>query len=159
MNTSTSAGRRGVAHSLIAPIFSSIDCVSAAKEKAMPTIMISVLPDGVPVDTMEESDDGAQCPLATVDSDVNNENREMAVEVASYRDPAEDGGFRLTEVCGNCSAYNQTEEVLDCIGDDSGQVGYCQLLKFCCSAEYTCDKWAEGGPITSESQEEYKDNL
>ena len=124
----------------------------------MPTIMISILPDGVPVDKMED-DEGSQCPIATVDSDVNNENREIAVETADYRDPADDGGFRLTEVCGNCAAYNQTEEILDCIGDDSGQVGYCQLLKFCCSTEYTCSKWVEGGPITSNLQEEYKDNL
>ncbi len=25
--------------------------------------------------------------------------------------------------------------------------------------ENVCDSWAEGGPITSESQEEYRDNL
>ena len=125
----------------------------------MPTIMISILPDGVPVDSIEENEEGSQCPLPTVDGDVNNENREAAIEVANYRDPADGGAFRLTEVCGNCAAYNQTDEILDCIGTDSGQAGYCQLLKFVCSTEFTCDKWAEGGPITSEQQEEYKDYL
>ena len=124
----------------------------------MPTIMISILPDGVPVDSMEETEDGHSCPLPTQDADVNNENREVAIETANYRDPETAGG-NLSEVCGNCAAYNQTEDILECIGDDSGQVGYCQLLKFCCSVEYTCDKWAEGGPITSDMQEEYKDNL
>lgn len=114
----------------------------------MPVITISILPDGIPMDKMSD-DEGSQCPIATVDSDVNNENREAAIETAGYHDPADSGAFRLTEVCGNCAAYNQTEEILECIGDDSGQVGYCQLLKFCCSAEFTCNKWAEGGPITS----------
>jgi hypothetical protein len=121
--------------------------------------MISLIAGETPVDEYEESEDGMQCPLPTVDADVNNENREAAVEEASYRDPADDGGFVLTDVCGNCSAYNQTEDILECIGDDSGQVGYCQLLKFCCSAEYTCDKWVEGGPITSDSQGDYRDIL
>jgi hypothetical protein len=55
--------------------------------------------------------------------------------------------------------YNQTEDMLECIGDDSGDVGYCQRLKFCCSSENTCSEWVEGGPITSDLQEEYKDNL
>ena len=113
----------------------------------MPTITISILPDGIPVDKMEEDDNGSSCPLATQDSDANNDAREVAVEESGYRDPEEEGG-NLSEVCGNCAAYNQTEEILDCIGDNSGQVGYCQMLKFCCSTEYTCDKWVEGGPIT-----------
>lgn len=125
----------------------------------MTTIMISLIAGETPVDEYEESEGGMQCPLPTVDADVNNENREAAVEEANYRDPADDGGFVLTDVCGNCSAYNQTEDILECIGDDSGQVGYCQLLKFCCSAEYTCDKWVEGGPITSDSQGDYRDIL
>jgi hypothetical protein len=121
--------------------------------------MISLIAGETPVDEYEESEDGMQCPLPTIDADVNNENRETAVEESGYRDPANDGGFLLTDVCGNCSAYNQTEDILECIGDDSGQVGYCQLLKFCCSAEYTCDKWVEGGPITSDSQGDYRDIL
>ena len=28
----------------------------------MPTIMISILPDGIPVDKMEENDNGSNCP-------------------------------------------------------------------------------------------------
>lgn len=125
----------------------------------MPTIMISVMSEGVPVDSMAETEEGNSCPLPTQDPDLNNKNREVAIEEANYRDPSNDGGFVLSEACGNCSAYNQTEEILDCIGDNSGQVGYCQLLKFSCSAEFVCDKWAEGGPITSDLQEDYKDNL
>jgi len=55
--------------------------------------------------------------------------------------------------------YNQTEEMLECLGDESGNTGYCQLLKFACKSENTCDEWVEGGPITSESQETYRDIL
>ena len=55
--------------------------------------------------------------------------------------------------------YNQTDDILECIGDESGNTGYCQMLKFVCMNENTCDEWAEGGPITSDLQEEYKDNL
>ena len=124
----------------------------------MPSITIT-FGEMTPVDKYEETEDGLSCPLATKDSDLNNKNREEAIEVADYRDPLESGASRLSDVCGNCAAYNQTEEILDCIGDDSGQVGYCQLLKFCCSAEYTCDKWVEGGPITSDLENDYGEYL
>ena len=124
----------------------------------MPSITIT-FGEMTPVDKYEETEDGLNCPLATKDSDLNNKNREEAIEVADYRDPSESGAFRLSDVCGNCAAYNQTEQILDCIGDDSGQVGYCQLLKFCCSAEYTCDKWVEGGPITSDLENDYGEYL
>jgi len=123
----------------------------------MATIMIRVISEeGVPVDKMDEEN---SCPLPTQDADLNAENKEIAIEEHAYRDPAEDGGFRLTEVCGNCGAYNQTEDMLECIGDESGDLGYCQLLKFVCEKAYTCNKWVEGGPITSNVDADYKDNM
>ncbi len=125
----------------------------------MPTIQISILPDLVPVDQYDDDDNGNKCPLPTQDEDLNAKNREMAIESADYRDPADGGAFRATEVCGNCKAYNQTEEILECIGDDSGEVGYCQIYKFLCSDDYVCDDWVEGGPMTSESQETYRENM
>ena len=48
--------------------------------------------------------------------------------------------------------------MLECIGDDSGDVGYCQLLKFVCMNE----KFVIHGLKVvrlPESQEEYRDNL
>ena len=126
----------------------------------MPTIQISILPDLVPVDKyMDDDDDGKSCPLPTKDSELNEENKEAAIENASYRDPADGGAFRLSDVCGNCKAYNQTENILECIGDESGDLGYCQIHKFVCEATYTCDDWVEGGPMTSEVQETYRDNM
>ncbi len=120
----------------------------------MTTIMISILPDGMPVDKMEESDDGHACPIPTQDPDANMENKDMAEYEHNYT-----AAQLEDECCGTCSNFNQTSEMMDCIGDDTGDLGYCQSLKFVCSAENVCDIWAIGGPITSESQEEYKDIL
>lgn len=125
----------------------------------MPTIQISILPDLVPVDQYGEDDEGSNCPLPTRDADLNETNKEQAIDAADYRDPAEDAGSAVAGVCGNCKAYNQTDEMLDCIGDDSGKLGYCQLYKFVCAADHTCDDWVKGGPMTSENQQSYRDNL
>lgn len=125
----------------------------------MPTIMISILPDGIPVDKMEEDDNGNSCPLPTQDYELNDMNRQVAIDEYGYREPNISVAFRNDECCGTCGMYNQTEDMQECIGDESGETGYCQLLKFVCNSENTCDEWAEGGPITSDLQEEYKDNL
>lgn len=124
----------------------------------MPTIMISILPDGaIPVDKMSDDDNGNNCPLPTQDDDLNAENREIAVDEANYREPNTGSAFRSDQVCGTCSAYNQTEDILECIGDESRNTGYCQIWKFVCESDNTCDSWSEGGPMTSDKQAEYKD--
>jgi len=125
----------------------------------MTTFMITILPDGMPVDKMEENEEGKSCPLPTQDPELNAENRQMAIDEHNYRGPNEGSAFRLTEVCGNCGMYNQTEDMLDCLGDESGETGYCQMLKFACMRDNTCDEWVEGGPITSDMQDEYSDYL
>lgn len=124
----------------------------------MPAITI-VFGEMTPVDKMEEREDGKSCPMPTQDADLNASNKEKAVATANYHDPSMDGGFRLSDVCGNCAAYNQTEDILECIGDESGDLGYCQLLKFVCSSDHTCDKWVTGGPITSEIEDDYNEIL
>ena len=126
----------------------------------MPTIMISILPDGaIPVDKMSDGDNGNSCPLPTQDAELNAENREIAVDEAHYREPNSSAAFRADQVCGSCAAYNQTEDMLECIGDESRNTGYCQIWKFVCESDNTCDSWAEGGPITSDKQTNYKDIL
>lgn len=125
----------------------------------MPSIMISIIPDGIEVDKMQETEEGHVCPLPTQDEELNAENREMAIEEHNYREPNTGISFRSDQVCGTCAMYNQTEEMLECLGDESGNTGYCQSLKFACMSDHTCDIWAEGGPITSKLQEEYRDNL
>ena len=108
---------------------------------------ITITMGGMPVDKMEESEEGKNCPIATKDAEVNEENKQVAVEEANYRDPQDDGGFKLSDVCGNCVAFNQTHDIMECMGNNPN-LGYCQMYKFMCSAEHTCDSWAEGGPIT-----------
>jgi hypothetical protein len=126
----------------------------------MPIITISILPDGaIPVDKMSDDGDGEKCPLPTQDDELNAENRDIAVDEANYREPNTGSAFRSDQVCGSCSAYNQTEDMLDCIDDKSGNTGYCQIWKFVCMSENVCDSWAEGGPITSDKQADYKDIL
>lgn len=124
----------------------------------MPTIVIKILPDEeMKVDKYGADEEGNSCPLPTQDPEMNAENREEAVQYANYREPEGGGAFRQDEVCGSCGAYNQTEDMLECIGDESGNTGYCQKWKFVCEASYTCDSWVKGGPITSKMQETYNE--
>lgn len=118
----------------------------------MATIVLQILSSGTPVDEMEKDSSGRACPLATRDDELNMRNKQKAVDEAAYRDAESPASFRADEVCGNCGAYNQTEEMLECIGedDDDPRLGYCQIFKFVCEAAYTCDKWVSGGPITNE---------
>jgi hypothetical protein len=125
----------------------------------MVNIMISILPDGMPVDTMQDDDEGNTCPLPTQDEDLNAENKMIAMDEYGYREPNNSVAFRNDQSCGSCGMYNQTSDMQNCINDDSGETGYCQLLKFVCNNENTCNEWVEGGPITSDTQEDYKDNL
>lgn len=121
-------------------------------------IEIKLLPDEeMEVDKMEQKEGGSMCPLATMDPEVNDENREEAVEYANYREPEPGGAFRQDQVCGSCGAYNQTEDMMECIGDETGNTGYCQKWKFVCESGYTCDSWVKGGPITSTKQARYKE--
>lgn len=124
----------------------------------MATLVLQILSEGTPVDKREEDEEGRSCPMPTRDPELNSENKQRAVSEASYRDPADSGAFRADEVCGNCGAFDQTEDMLECIGDTSGEKGYCQLFRFVCSADHTCDRWVSGGPITDDSFD-YGDNL
>jgi hypothetical protein len=109
---------------------------------------------GMEVDKMEENDEGMKCPVATQDSEVNEENKEEAIEEANYRDTK----GAVDEVCGNCVAFNQTSHMMECMGGNP-DLGYCQMFKFMCNAEHTCDSWAEGGPITDADNGSERDIL
>ena len=62
--------------------------------------------------------------------------------------------------CGNCAAFNQSEEILKRIADNLGPagekivdiagLGFCEMFHFKCAAERTCDAWLVNGPITEE---------
>lgn len=118
------------------------------------------------------------CPPATLDIPLNIENRQKCIDQANYGplDPnlpnedywkakADRFNTRPEEakkaLCGNCSFFVKTKEVLDCIaqglGDvgvdpydsiKAGDLGYCEAYDFKCAASRTCDAWVVGGPIT-----------
>ncbi len=93
--------------------------------------------EGIPVDKMEEA-----CPIATQDVETNEENQRYAIKDYQYGSAVNE-----EETCGTCSAFNITPEMQDCMEDETGEVGYCQLLKFMCSASNSCSAFASGGPI------------
>lgn len=93
--------------------------------------------EGIPVDDMKDA-----CPIATQDVDTNEENQRYAIKDHQYG-PA----INPEESCKVCAAFNISPEMQQCMKDESGEVGYCQMLKFMCSASNSCSDFAPGGPI------------
>ena len=125
-----------------------------------------------------------QCPIETTDALANLKNRNWAFANVGYgpanpeldnsafwNDKANEWQTDIKQArsmrCGNCSAFIQTPEMLQCIHDgidsdkegyaqlvmDSAKLGYCELFDFKCAADRTCSAWLVGGPITSSNQE------
>lgn len=114
---------------------------------------------------------------AIEDVHVNLENRNHAFEEYGYgplnpKEPSDDFWKQKAKVfnttpeeakksrCGNCAAFNQSKEVMKRIADGLGPVGnivaekadlgFCEMFKFKCAAERTCDAWLVNGPINEE---------
>lgn len=126
------------------------------------------------------------CPPATQSIDLNLKNRKKAIDEYMYgpMDPNEPNEEYWAKVaaewnmddpedaksarCGNCAAFDITDEVQDCIARgigaepgsdpmdtiDAGTLGYCKFLKFKCAAKRTCTAWVEGGPIREQQLDE-----
>ena len=126
----------------------------------------------------------ATCPTATQDVRVNLANRSKAIKDAMYGplNPSEPNEDYWSEIasewdvpveeakkqrCGNCAAFIQTPEMLECIegglkvgGEgrqamdtvDAGDLGYCEAFDFKCASARTCRAWISGGPITEEKK-------
>ena len=120
-----------------------------------------------------------ECPISTKDIKLNLKNRDWAFKNVGYGpanpegDDLEFWGKRADEwntsvdqakemKCGNCAAFIQTPEMMDCIvlglGEgtkddeyyaivDAADLGYCELFEFKCAADRTCSAWLVGGPI------------
>lgn len=122
-----------------------------------------------------------KCPIVTHDIELNLENRDWAFKNVGYgpvNPEIEDKVFWAKRAdewattpeiakqsrCGNCSAFIQTPEMMDCIvsgiqGEESNdetyanevvnaaELGYCELFEFKCAADRTCSAWLVGGPI------------
>lgn len=123
----------------------------------------------------EEYVDG--CPIATQDIKENLKNRAIAINAANYgpmnpelpndefwQAKADLFNTSIDEAktarCGNCAAFIQTKDMIDCIAGglggegisydvvDAANLGYCEIFDFKCAGERTCDAWVVGGPIT-----------
>lgn len=115
---------------------------------------------------------------AIEDVHVNLENRNHAFEEYGYgplnpKEPSEDFWKEKAKVfnttveeakksrCGNCAAFNQSKEIMKRIADGLGpagkvvaekaDLGFCEMFKFKCAAERTCDAWLVNGPIMEEA--------
>jgi hypothetical protein len=129
------------------------------------------------------------CPIATYDIKVNLANRNKAFKQYGYgpanpelsngafwNERANEWQTSLSQAksmrCGNCSAFIQTSEMLECIRTgiddekeegyaqdvmDNAKLGYCELFDFKCAADRTCSAWLVGGPITDANSQEADD--
>jgi len=119
-----------------------------------------------------------KCPPATQDITLNLKNRQKAIDEYGYGplNPdmpnrkfwmAKQAEWNLdspdeakSSLCGNCAAFDQRRDTLDCIAQgigsdlgaddptiDAGDLGYCRFLKFKCASRRTCDAWVTGGPL------------
>jgi hypothetical protein len=135
-----------------------------------------------------KEDDKNKCPPATQDITLNLKNRQKAIDEYGYGplnpdlpnnkfwqakvdewnlDSVEEAKSSL---CGNCAAFDQRKDTLDCIAQgigsdagaedptiEAGDLGYCRFLKFKCASRRTCDAWVTGGPLTDQTNENFAD--
>jgi hypothetical protein len=134
-----------------------------------------------------------ECPLATHDIKVNLKQRDWAFKNVGYgpanpelpnnefwQDKADEWQTPVKDAktmrCGNCSAFIQTPEMMDCIVNgiqgeesdnetyanevvDGADLGYCELFEFKCAADRTCSAWLVGGPTTKPMTAKEKQTL
>lgn len=133
-----------------------------------------------------------KCPDATQDIKVNLKKRNWAFKNVGYgpANPNEDNDEfwqdradewqtdvdqARTMRCGNCAAFIQTPEMIQCIVSgiepeeaeqdlteeviDAADLGYCELFHFKCAAARTCSAWLAGGPITRSMSGKQKDMI
>jgi Domain of unknown function (DUF6321) len=141
----------------------------------------------VPNESIEEAE--KQCPPATQDITLNLKNRQKAINEYGYGPLNPDmpnRKFWMAKVdewnldsvkeaqqslCGNCAAFDQRADTLDCIAQgigseqgaddptiEAGDLGYCRFLKFKCASRRTCDAWVTGGPLTDGIEENITPN-
>ena len=132
------------------------------------------------------------CPRATYDIPYNLKKRDWAFKNVGYGPANPDSPEDFWKIraeewntseknaqtmrCGNCSAFIQTPEMMDCLvkgiqGEesdaetyanevvDSADLGYCELFEFKCAADRTCSAWLVGGPVTEKMSNREKTML
>ena len=132
------------------------------------------------------------CPKVCSDIPLNLKNRDWAFANVGYGPANPDSPEDFWQIrakewntseknaqimhCGNCSAFIQTPEMMECIiggiqgeeSDDetyanevvaSAELGYCELFEFKCAADRTCSAWLVGGPIKTAMTDRQKTML
>lgn len=134
-----------------------------------------------------------ECPVVTHDIKLNLKNRDWAFKNVGYGPANPDEPNKefwsaksdewqtpvetaKTMRCGNCSAFIQTPEMMDCIVNgiqgeesdnetyssevvDGASLGYCELFEFKCAADRVCSAWLLGGPVIKSMTEKEKNTL
>ena len=134
-----------------------------------------------------------ECPIATHDIKVNLKNRDWAFKNVGYGAanpelPNEDFWAKKADEwqtsvenaktmrCGNCAAFIQTPEMMDCIVSgiqkeesdqetyanevvEAAELGYCEIFEFKCAADRTCSAWLVGGAIKDKMTTKQKQML
>ena len=125
-----------------------------------------------------------QCPIETRDIKENLKKRDWAFKNVGYgpanpelangafwNEKANEWQTSVSQAksmrCGNCAAFIQTPEMMECIRSgidqetdsfaqdviDTAKLGFCELFDFKCAADRTCSAWLVGGPIKSSKVE------
>ena len=112
-----------------------------------------------------------ECPPATQDVAINTKNRNATIKNYEYGplnvDEPGDYWEKIAKrwkttvkaakksKCGNCVAFDRSPRMKACMpgetSDGEGVLGYCWMHHFKCHSARTCDTWAKGGPITTNS--------
>lgn len=139
---------------------------------------------------MMSEEDSSSCPIATQDITVNLKNRAKAITAAAYgpenpnlpndkywQKMADEWDVSVEDAkksrCGNCAAFNVSQEMKDCIAQGIGNeadpwgtieladLGFCSIFDFKCAANRTCRAWIVGGPDRGEgsSDSEYSGKM
>lgn len=133
------------------------------------------------------------CPISTQDIEENLKKRNWAFKNVNYgpanpdeeneefwqarsdewQTPVEDAKEMR---CGNCAAFIQTPEMIECIiggiqqeesdeetyaneVQEAANLGYCELFEFKCAGSRTCSAWLAGGPVTRKLTNQQKQML
>lgn len=134
-----------------------------------------------------------ECPISTQDIQENLKNRDWAFKNVGYgaanpelpndefwAKKADEWQCSVEEAktmrCGNCAAFIQTPEMMECIvkgiqkeeSDEetyanevvnAAELGYCELFEFKCAADRTCSAWLVGGSIKDKMTTKQKQML
>ena len=134
-----------------------------------------------------------ECPISTQDIKENLKNRDWAFKNVGYgaanpelpndefwAKKADEWQCSVEEAktmrCGNCAAFIQTPEMMECIVKgiqkeeseeetyanevvNAAELGYCELFEFKCAADRTCSAWLVGGSIIDKMTTKQKQML